>query len=246
MTVYRIRGWNNLYENNRTRELKYLTWVPIPNTHDGDGYTILVDREDGAAYLGAWIACLQVASKCHPRGTLIRHGRSLLRDSRTFPQEAAEPHNSDSLSRITRIPKILFDKLFPILINECKWLEIIDLPEISQLPATIPHETATIPQEGAVNGREGKGIENPPSPQPILALPSTQKNGGTSKTELNPNILDIHNREDLKRVEARMETVRSQATVTASGKSFSQPQLTELSILKSRRQQLLDSLGFKA
>lgn len=76
--------------------------------------------------------------------------------------------------------------------------------------------------------------------------PEENKRGTGGVKRISPNVLSIQNQTELKRVESRMETVRSQATVTASGKSFTQPQLTELSILKSRRQQLLDSLGFKA
>ncbi len=60
----RICDWDTLYENNRTRGYKKLNWVPIPNRMDGDGYTELVDHPNGAAHLGAWIAIVQVASRC--------------------------------------------------------------------------------------------------------------------------------------------------------------------------------------
>ena len=55
--VLRVRDWDALYENNRTRGYKRLGWVPIPNRMDGDGYTELVDHENGAAHLGAWSDC---------------------------------------------------------------------------------------------------------------------------------------------------------------------------------------------
>ena len=55
--VLRVRDWDALYENNRTRGDKRLGWVPIPNRMDGDGYTELVDHENGAAHLGAWSDC---------------------------------------------------------------------------------------------------------------------------------------------------------------------------------------------
>ena len=111
MKTYRIKDWANAYENNRTRELKYMDWIPIPNRHDGDGYTLLVDRENGAQMLGAWLAILQVASKCDPRGTLLR--------------DSATPHDSASIGRITRIPKAIVQQALDILVNECKWVEII-------------------------------------------------------------------------------------------------------------------------
>jgi hypothetical protein len=68
--MLRIVDWELHFENNRTKELKRLTWVPFPNRHDGDGYTELLDHPDGAAHYGAWCAMVQVASKCDPRGTL--------------------------------------------------------------------------------------------------------------------------------------------------------------------------------
>ena len=80
MRVYRVKDWAKHYENNRTAEMKVMRWVPFPNTHDGDGYTQLVSGEEGAAMLGAWVACVQVASKCDPRGgrTPMRNWHSAL------------------------------------------------------------------------------------------------------------------------------------------------------------------------
>ncbi len=34
-----IRNWSENFENNRTRDLKEMKWIPVPNKHDGDGYT---------------------------------------------------------------------------------------------------------------------------------------------------------------------------------------------------------------
>jgi len=50
--LYRIVDWENLYENNRTRNMKNMLWVPVPVKHDGYGYCQLV-QELGAAGLGA-------------------------------------------------------------------------------------------------------------------------------------------------------------------------------------------------
>jgi hypothetical protein len=48
--LLRVRDWDAVYENNRSREYKKLKWVPIPNRMDGDGYTELVDHQNGAAH----------------------------------------------------------------------------------------------------------------------------------------------------------------------------------------------------
>lgn len=137
--IYRIKNWKDYYENNRTKELKKLQWVPIPNSHDGDGYTELVEHENGAAHLGAFIAMVQVASKCDPRGTLLRSNE--------------KPHDSASLSRMTRLPKKCFDEVIPRLVS-IGWIE-----EIREITAKkeISQEGAAISQDAAQKGREGKG-----------------------------------------------------------------------------------------
>lgn len=147
--MLRIRDWHIHFENNRTRELKKLEWVPIPNDLDGDGYTELVDHPNGAAHFGAWMAIVEIASKCDMRGTLSRRG--------------ARPHDAHSLARISRIPVEIFEEAIPRLI-EIGWLEQVDeqgkalqqLTDTSQDAATIPQEVAEIPQQGALKGREGK------------------------------------------------------------------------------------------
>lgn len=123
--VLRIVDWDCHFENNRTRELKSLAWVPFPNCHDGDGYTELLDHQDGAAHYGAWCVIVQVASKCDPRGTLLRDG--------------FRAHDSASLSRMTRIPASIFDAAIDRLLS-IQWLESLDVD---------PKELATIPQAGA-------------------------------------------------------------------------------------------------
>lgn len=87
--MLKIADWDKHFENHKTRILKNLDWVLIPNKMDGDGYTELVDHPDGAAHYGVWIALLLVASKSTPRGDLARSG--------------GVPHDCASLARVTRL-----------------------------------------------------------------------------------------------------------------------------------------------
>ncbi len=140
MDCYRIRDWDKHFENNRTRLLKHLDWVPMPNKQDGDGYTELVDHPDGPAHYGAWCAIVQVASKCHPRGTLLRDGST--------------PHTPQSLARKSRLPAGILQAAITRLLS-IGWIEVYDHPAPScQNPAPSRQETDT---EG--KGREGKGTE---------------------------------------------------------------------------------------
>jgi hypothetical protein len=103
----RVVDWNTRYENNRTRDLKFMAWVPVPNKMDGDGYTELVAHESGSAHLGAWLTIIQVASKCNPRGVLLR--------------DNGEPHTAQSLARISRLPVSVYEATIPRLL-EIGWL----------------------------------------------------------------------------------------------------------------------------
>lgn len=125
MRTYSIADWDTRYENNRTRDMKSMAWIPVPNSHDGDGYTVLVGRENGAAYLGAWLAILQVASRCAPRGTLLRDG--------------GKPHDSASIARMTRLSEDIIKATLKVCLEECNWLTFNE-----------SHDGAAIPQEGAV------------------------------------------------------------------------------------------------
>ncbi len=160
MKVYRIKDWETHFENNRSKELKALTWVPMPNKHDGEGYSELVDHEHGEAHFGIWCALVQIASKCEPRGTLLRDGRTALRDSRTPVRDdrtrAASPHDANSLARKCRMKsQLIAEALLRIL--DIGWIEQVEWE--SEL-TTIPQDGAGFPHSGAARGRaEGKGRE---------------------------------------------------------------------------------------
>lgn len=146
--MWRIRDWKNLFENNRTRNLKSMGWVPLPNKHDGDGYTELMDHPDGTSHFGAWVGVVQVASRCDPRGTLVR--------------DSGEPHTVSTLARMTRIPVSILESALPRLVA-IGWIEETSTKQgvrpRSQEGAVSPQEGAGKPQDGAMNGREGNGRE---------------------------------------------------------------------------------------
>ena len=47
--VLRVKDWNKHYENNRSRVLKKLDWLPIPNRLDNEGYIELICHPSGPA-----------------------------------------------------------------------------------------------------------------------------------------------------------------------------------------------------
>lgn len=107
--TYSVTRWDECYENNRTRKMVAMQWIPVPNSHDGDGYVELVSRKNGAAYLGAWLAILQVASKGKERGTLVRRN--------------GKPHTAKTIAKITRLDEKIITETLQLLVSEdVAWL----------------------------------------------------------------------------------------------------------------------------
>lgn len=146
--LYLITDWDKHFECNRTRDLKNMQWIPLQNKHDGDGYTELLDHENGPLHFAAWVTLAQLASRCKPRGTLVR--------------DRGRPYTFEAIARVTRIPAWVFEEAIPRLLD-MGWVSIGGESEQEcDNPAPIPH-----PAAGEGKGIEGKGIEldTPPNPR---------------------------------------------------------------------------------
>tara|TARA_R110002020_G_scaffold13719_9_gene49175 strand:+ start:167 stop:883 length:717 start_codon:yes stop_codon:yes gene_type:complete len=156
--LYRIRDWDERYENNRSRRVKSLQWVPTPNHHDGDGFIHIMSLEDAAEVFAGWMLILQVASRCHPRGTLVRGNGT--------------PHSAASLAAKTRGRVKWFEKALKVLSGpDAPWLEIDEIPRenskthpdvTSTSPRRHPDVTLVTKKEGKKERKkEGKGKTKP-------------------------------------------------------------------------------------
>lgn len=138
MARYQVKDWKDVFEKNRTRELKRMEWVAVPNRMDGRGYTALVDHPRGDAHLGAWLAILEIASRSTTRGEI--------------PQDGAA-NTETCLARISRLPVQTFMEVLPRLVD-IGWIECFQQDGISpHPPAEIPH-----PPAESAHYREEKGI----------------------------------------------------------------------------------------
>ena len=149
--LYTVTNWSATYENNRSRLVQNLNWVPVPNNHDGEAYGRLISRKDAAVVFASWILILQVASRCNPRGTLIRSN--------------GDPHDSASLAFRTRAPAKWFDDSIPTLID-LGWLDAKPLPEkelalcyVEGAPQTSGRCVSSVNEQNRTEGkrREQKG-----------------------------------------------------------------------------------------
>lgn len=119
--IYRIRDWEELYEpvGLRLAPRDAMKWIAVPTKQDGAGYCQLVTQKHGAAFFGAWIAMVQIAGKCFPRGVLIRQN--------------GRPHDHLSLSLQSKLPSVLFERVLPYFVDELCWLETIDGLKLADL-----------------------------------------------------------------------------------------------------------------
>ena len=142
MKIYKIRDWSKLFENNRSRTVERLAWVAIPNRHDGENYSALITSKDGAELFAAWCLIVQVASKCSPRGTLLKGD--------------GKPHDAGSLALKTRAPEKWFDKCLNYLSANTDWLDVEDIAGQTSGGCQSPDsQVAGDRQSGDDEGKEG-------------------------------------------------------------------------------------------
>jgi len=169
--IYRVRDWNENHENNRSRELKTLLWIPVPNDLGADRYVELVSHPDGAAHLGVWIALLMIASKGSPRGYLVR--------------EDGRPHNEESVAVLSRLPKQLIEEAITRLL-EVGLLELCSnrRRRINNVPphpaAGESHRTAS---KSPHRAQEGKGTEHHHQEGNGIEKKRTERPGDNSATQ---------------------------------------------------------------
>lgn len=167
MKVYRVKDWNDHYENNRTRTMDVMRWVPIPNKFDGDGYTELVAGQDGAALYGCWVAIIGVAGRCHERGTLLR-------DNKT-------PHTAETISRLTRLPTALIQATLEKTASaEVGWMEVVEIEGNAPTCQAGDKKVSGTCQATDEEGKEGIEGKNSIHTAPVVlasrfAIPTTEK-----------------------------------------------------------------------
>lgn len=149
--LYRIRDWDRVYETHETRKLLTLRWVAVPNKFDSLGLRRLRKREDASDIFTAWILTLEYASKCTPRGTLVRDGTPI------SPEDAGDA---------TGFPAEIFKKAWPYLSSQdIGWMEAVnnDLQLFPGEAGENPEDAGSPPANLPLNGMEGReGRDAPP------------------------------------------------------------------------------------
>lgn len=146
--LYKVRNWDTLFENAQSRKCGRLSWVPVPNKHDGKSYRRIISTENGPALYGAWMLILQVASKCPQRGVL---------------GDDDGPLDADDLSHKTGCPVELFAVALEMLSEpRIGWLEAEQVGaewEPTQSPLS-DHSTGAGQNRTEADGTEPTGQES--------------------------------------------------------------------------------------
>jgi hypothetical protein len=121
----RVKDWSRNFETHESRKCKRLEWIAVPNDLSDIRYRMLLDHPNGTAHFGAWIAIVEVASTCKPRGVLADGGVAL---------------SAKHLSFKTGIPEGVLAEAIPRLL-ELGWLD-----ESSDLPGDSPEVPGDSPE----------------------------------------------------------------------------------------------------
>ncbi len=163
MERYRIRDWDKHFENSRSREIKNLTWIAIPNKQ-GSGYRRLIAQPNGPAMYGTWCAIVAFASRCDPRGSLVHTDGS--------------PYTIEDISAVTGIDPQLIHNTILFVSNTLDWIEG-EGAGIPQASAGFPPQGAGFPPLKWIEG-EGTGLNRieshtpPATPGAGEEVPSVQ------------------------------------------------------------------------
>lgn len=206
-----VTDWDTHYENNRTRGLKRLDWIPVPNRMDGLGYSTLVDHPNGAAHLGAWLAILEICSRQDERGTFLHP-----------PAEIPQ-----ALARISRLPAGLFEEVLPRLC-EVGWIHI---------DGTSPQEGAVSPHDDAGERLRARAGASLPFPSLPVETTNTEKPQRAREPERGLVLAEKPTPED---VIAELESIYRQAgcPISLQHKTTALARITR--IHPSKRQRLPD------
>lgn len=99
--IYYIRNWSTHYEKSQSRRVDAMTWVALPNKHDGLSYRRLMQQPNALTVYGAFVLIVQVASKCKVRGVLADDCAALTAEDIALKTGATEQQIQDALDMLS-------------------------------------------------------------------------------------------------------------------------------------------------
>lgn len=118
-----VRDWDKHFEVSQSRRApRVLNWFPCPNDLSSDGYTMIMQLDDGQSIYGGWIILCALASKSRDRGRLMRGSSGAW-------------HDAASIARIARAKTAAIQRAIDVLID-VGW--IVDLDAVETASAAPP------------------------------------------------------------------------------------------------------------
>lgn len=152
--LYRVRDWSTHFENSQSKKYRTISWVPLPNKHDGKSFRRLMRMPNGLTIYGAWVLIVQIASKCPTRGVLADSDGPLTADDISLKCDAPTELIADAL-RVLSSPAV-------------GWLEVQSEHAGSTLLAHSEHATSALPAHSectTLNRIEQKELNTPLPPK---------------------------------------------------------------------------------
>ncbi len=136
--IYRIVGWEDNFENFRTRSMKKVSWIPQRVSFESDRIKALL-RLGGVEAYGTFRILCAVAAVCEPRGTLMTG--------------MGTPHTPHTLEDKTGVDSQDFGRAIPLCVN-LKLIEISGHVEVKDtaVPASYLRADTAVPAERYENG----------------------------------------------------------------------------------------------
>lgn len=179
MTCYRIKDWDSVFENRRTRELDGLRYVCWPTSQNSEAFNVLIRTNAGREALGIFGALVQWAARAPVRGTLVDH-KGPLTPAR-FAARFSVPE-ADAVAA--------FELLASPLIG---WLESADQAPTDRRPGAdvVPTECRSTAEGTDGNGRTGvdrNGLERTGAVPGTRPTPTKPKPAGESNALGHPSV----------------------------------------------------------
>ena len=193
--AYIIKDWDRIYENAQSRKVDKLLWVAMPNKHDSFGFRMLLSKPNGVALYGAWVLLVQLASKCEPRGTLVKSGVVL---------------DIPTMAMLTNAPEsILLEMIEAVQSKGIEWIEVRDLGGSQATPSQLVDERVLETTEPGTRARAllpsfpsfseetliGECAERMyalhPKKKNFVLVPSALKASANGTKELQPFLIEV-------------------------------------------------------
>lgn len=182
MKCYRVKSWDAVFEDRRTREVKKMEYCFLPIAEDGEGFRTLMQTNEGITAYGVFIALVRIAGRCPERGV--------------FADERG-PLTTDRMAIRTGMPKqVVADAVKLLESPEVGWLETFECENgyVGAAPTRRRHSADEPPHLQQCNGQcslpeqQGNGqavrLDTPGArgeiPLPAAALPNSQAAQGTA------------------------------------------------------------------